>query len=237
MNAIEKNLTNWGASQMHSIPVAGLLSRNSTAYSHKAPFRCWVLREAVSWRLHDLLTQSYALHQKDHVLGARILLRSGFETLAALIYLNHNIQQVLDSKLDFQAFSELTTRLVAGSKNASTEHEAVSVLTILEKGDKRYPGMRGLYDSLSESAHPNFAGMVWGYSKVDHSVLETNFSNRWVDLHGGSHLSSIETCMMVFCNEYGEVWTDLLGKLESWIVENSARLDSTKGDPPPRQQA
>lgn len=78
MDTVQQNLVDWGNSRMASISVAGLLKRNPVAYKWTAPFRSWMLREAVFWRLHDLLTQSYALHQQGHGLGARILLRSGF---------------------------------------------------------------------------------------------------------------------------------------------------------------
>ncbi len=233
MDTIEQNLANWQASLMASIPVGGLFSRNPIAYKWKAPFRCWVLREAAFWRVTDLLTQSYALHQQGHGLGARILLRSGLETLATLIYLNHNMRSVIDGELGFHEFSRLTTRQVAGSKNVPGGHVAVNVLTMLDKGDKRYPGLRGLYDILSESTHPNFEGMVWGYSKVNHDEYETDFSNRWMALYGERHLNSMEVCMMTFHHEYDDVWTDLMNKLESWIVANDAHLEATKDDPLP----
>ncbi|MFZ3032735.1 MAG: hypothetical protein WA138_01795, partial [Parvibaculum sp.] len=100
MDTIQENLANLKNSRMASIPISGLISRNPVAYKWKAPFRSWVLRETVFWRLHDLLVQSYLLHQHRHGLGARILLRSGFETLAVLIYLNQLMQQVLDEKLN-----------------------------------------------------------------------------------------------------------------------------------------
>ena len=115
MNAVEKNLANWKESLLSSIPVGGLLSRNPIAYKWKAPFRAWTLREAVFWRLQDLMTQSYALHQQRHGLGARILLRSAFESLAVLIYLNELMRQVLDGKLNFHAFR------ARGDKKQSTK--------------------------------------------------------------------------------------------------------------------
>ena len=87
MNDVQQNLANWGGSLLEKIPVAGLLARNPVAYKWKAAFRIWMVRELAFWREHDLMTQSYALHQNGHGLGARILLRSGFETLATLIYL------------------------------------------------------------------------------------------------------------------------------------------------------
>jgi len=111
MDPIEQNLANWRASLVESIPIGGLLSRNRIAYKWKAPFRCWLLRDAAFWRITDLLTQSYALHQQRHGLGARILLRSGFETLATLIYLNRLIERVLGGQLDFHLFSQKTSVL------------------------------------------------------------------------------------------------------------------------------
>jgi len=230
MDTIEQKLANWRASLMTSIPIGGLLSRNPIVYKWKAPFRCWVLREAALWRLTDLLSQSYVLHQQQHGLGARILLRSGLETLATLIYLNRNIQDVLTGKLGFHQFSKKTVQQVGGAKNQSGRPDAINVLTMIDKGDKQYSGLRNLYDSLSESAHPNFEGLVWGYSKVDHDSYETNFSNRWMDLYGESHLNSMELCMMLFNHEYNFEWPSLMNQLEAWIAANDALLEATKNE-------
>lgn len=228
MDTIDQDLANWRESLMSSIPVADLISRNSVAYKWKAPLRCWILREAAFWRITDLLTQSYTLHQQSHGLGARILLRSGFETLATLIYLNQLIQQVLDGKLNFHHFAEKTSILLLGSRDGATKHQSLNIVTILNKCDKRYPGLAKLYGVLSESAHPNYEGLVAGYSKVDHNKYETHFSNLWMKMHGASHSSSMKLCMITFHHEYGEVWIDLMEKLESWIVENNDQLEATK---------
>ena len=168
MNIIEQNLANWKGALLPSIPIGGLLSRNPVAYKWKAPFRIWMLREAVFWRLHDLMTQSYALHQQGHGLGARILLRSGFETLAILIHLNQLMRQVLDDQLNFHSFGRRTSVLLLGSRDGSTNHQSLNIVTILQKCDKRYAGIEKLYAILSESAHPNCEGIVAGYSKIDH---------------------------------------------------------------------
>jgi hypothetical protein len=228
MNTVEQNLANWKNSLLSSIPIGGLLSRNPVAYKWKVAFRVWMLREAVFWRLNDLMTQSYALHEQGHGLGARILLRSGFESLATLIYLNQLIRQVLDGKLSFHDFGNKTATLLLGSRDCSTDHQSVNIMTVLEKSDKRYPGIVKLYSILSESAHPNYEGMVVGYSKVDHDEYETHFSNRWMELHGERHLESMELCMGTFHHEYNDVWPDLMEKLEDWMVTNDAELESTK---------
>ena len=230
MNAVEQNLANWKASLFPSIPVGGLLSRDPVAYKWKSPFRVWMLREAVFWRLHDLLTQSHALHQLGHCLGARILLRSAFESLATLIYLNQLMQQVLDRKLNFHIFSEKTTVLLLGSRNNPHGRRSLNIVTVLEKCDKRYPGLMKLYENLSESAHPSYEGLCMGYSTVNRDEYETTFSNRWMELYGDRHLKSMELCMETFHHEYNEVWADLVVKLESWIEANDAELEATKND-------
>jgi hypothetical protein len=228
MDTIEQNLMNWRASLLPCLPIGGLLARNPIAYRWKAPFRCWLVRESAFWRIADLLTQSYALHQQGYTLGARILLRSSFETLAILIYLNQLIQQVIDGDLNFHAFSETTSILALGSRDKSTDLTSLNIVTIIQKCNKRYPGIETLYGSLSESAHPNYEGMVVGYSVVDHDACETHFSNRWIQLYGGSHPAATELCMTTFRLEYNEVWVDLMSKLESWIIENNEELEATR---------
>lgn len=228
MNAVEQNLANWKVSLFPNIPVAGLLSRNPVAYKWKAPFRCWMLREAAFWRITDLMTQSYLLHQQGHALGARILLRSGFETLATLIYLNQLTQNVLDGKLSFHNFGIKTSALLLGSRNNSTSLQSINIITVLEKCDKRYPGLMKLYADLSESAHPSHEGLCKGYSTIDHSEYETVFSNRWAELYGQRHLNAMGLCMETFHHEYNDVWATLIEQLESWIVANDGELEAAK---------
>lgn len=67
-----------------------------------------------------------------------------------------------------------------------------------------------------------------GYSTVDRDEDQTNFSNRWMDINGDRHPDSMEMCMAIFFQEYDHVWPELMDKLESWIVENDAKLEATK---------
>lgn len=228
MDEVQQNLTNWGNSLFDKIPVAGLLARNAVAYKWKATFRVWMLHELTFWRQHDLMVQSYALHQQGHVLGARILLRSGFETTAILTYLNILMQQVLDGTLDFHLFGEKTSLLLLGARNDDEMPVAINILTVLEKCDKRYPGLMKLYANLSESAHPNYQGLMRGYSRTDYEEYETTFVNRWMELHGGRHLDGMALCMSTFHHEYDTIWPAIMDQLENWISANDAALEATK---------
>jgi hypothetical protein len=233
MNEVEQNLANWGGSLFPSISVGGLLARNAVAYKWKSLYRVWMLRELAFWCEHDLMVQSYELHQQGHGLGARILLRSGFETLATLTYLNLLMQQVLDDKLNFHLFAEKTTLLLLGSRNNVKMPDAINILTVLGKCDKRYPGLMRTYEGLSESTHPNYEGLMGGYSTTNHDEYETTFSNRWMELHGDRHLDAMMICMETFHHEYDPVWPGLIEHLEKWVEANDVILEATKNDPLP----
>ena len=236
-NSIEEKLAVWKQSLVVSIPVGGLHSRNPVAYKWKAPFRVWYLREVVFWRLQDLLAQSFGLHTQGFDLGARILLRSGFESVASLIHLNQLMQHVLDGTLDFHVFGEKTSKLLLGSKNNTSGIESINIMTVLEKCERKYPGIKGLYADLSESAHPSYVGLCKGYSKFDRDKDEVKFSNRWCEMYGDTHTSLTEFCMKTFEHEYDEEWAMIIEKFEVWIEENDTKLEATKNGAVPQQNS
>ena len=209
---IEARLNAWKVSLCDEISVASLISKNPEVYKWKSMARVWYLREATFWRVEDLLRQSLFLHQKEHALGARILLRSAFETLATLAFMNQSMKNVILGKFDFHEFSNQTSKLVAGSKLGGEGPVSINVVTVLNKVDKKYPGILGLYAGLSESSHPSFEGLLWGYSRVDHDLYETNFTNRWMELYGSRHLNLMRLCMECFHHEYDDIWPSLVEK-------------------------
>lgn len=229
MPSIPETLANWQRSLCPRVEVGGLVARTPVVHKWKAPHRSLILREATFWRIQDLLVQSYELHRNNRALGARILLRSAFETLAVLIHLNQITTQVLDGTLDFHAFSNKTSLLLLGSRDKTTKHEAINIVTLLTRHcEKAYPGISDLYASLSESAHPNFEGMCFGYSRIDHDNHVTEFSNNMCSMYKENHASAIELCMSVFEHEYNTVWPSQFKHLETWIEENDSVLEATK---------
>jgi hypothetical protein len=228
---VENALERMRASLLPSFDIGGLFSRNQIAHKWKATFRSLLLREAVFWRLEDLLRQSYALHKTGHSLGALILLRSALETLATLIYLNQLTASVLDSSLDFHEFSGKTGVLLLGSRNKSTNYPAINILTVFQKCAKRYDFIEKFYADLSECAHPNHEGLILGYSKPDKENFIENFSNHWSAMYAKTHEEKMSIVILMFEHEYNDVWTEQFSRLENWLVENDARLEATKNDP------
>ncbi len=166
MTDIDRALAALKSSLCREVDVGGLFARSRVVHKWKAPWRALLLRESVAWRLQDLLEQSRLLSKSSGVLGARILLRSAFETLAVLVYLNMAMRGVVAGTLNFHAFSDKTTRLLLGSRDKTTSVESINIMSVLQSADKRYPGLETWYAALSESAHPNYEGMVLGYSVV-----------------------------------------------------------------------
>jgi hypothetical protein len=228
MRPVEEALAVWKTLLCPSVDIAALYSRNPVAHKWKATYRSLTLRETIGWRTQDLLEQSLLLHASHRLLGARILLRSAFETVAVLIYLNQLTRKVISGELNFHEFSEKTSALLLGSRDGSTPRQSLNILTIIEKCDARYPGIRKLYASLSESAHPNYEGTSIGYSDTDTKEHVTTFSNKWESMYGDGHIESIVLCTKVFYAEYNEEWRDAFEELERWISDNDAVLESTK---------
>lgn len=219
-------LRRWKASLPSSVTVGACLARNATAYKWKAAYRSLVLRETLFWRTCDLLDQAQNLHDQKHTLGSRLLLRGGLESLAVLAYLNQCTRGVIDGTASFEEFEQRTRVLLLGSRDKSTKHQSVNVLTILKHVDATYPGVLNVYNTLSESAHPNFEGVCFGYSEVDHARHETSFANKLYEMWADRHDSLFSLVALVFEHEYNEVWVSQQKRLEAWLVAHDEDLSS-----------
>jgi hypothetical protein len=228
IDQLDELIAGWHKSLCPHIELASLISRNNTAHKWKATYRSIVLRELVCWRFTDLLAQAAHLIRSQHILGARILIRSAIETLAILIYLNQRTEAVLNGTMSFFDFASMTSRLMLGSRNATTRHEAINILSVLEKCEKRYPGIAKVYGDLSESAHPNYDGVTAGYSEINEKEYKTEFKNRWAERAGQRELELLEICVRTFEEEYNDIWPGLFAKLEHWLVANDATLEEQK---------
>jgi hypothetical protein len=228
METIEQRLARWTEKLCPVISVEDLIFRCPTAHKWKAPYRSLVIREALLWRMTDLGGQAIVLTQNQHILGARILLRSSLETLALLVYLNQKLEAVVLDKLSFFEFDRLSMQLLMGSKNKSTSFNSINILTALEKAESRHEGLADMHKHLSESAHPNYDGVLFGYSKADRINYETHFSNRWVECFGQEQIPAMNYVFAVFEHEYSEQFLSLFANLEEWLRNNNEALKNQK---------
>ena len=217
------------------VDVGGLIARNAIAHKWKATYRSLALRELVYWRLYTLLRQCFTLSQSQMILGARVLLRSAIETLCVLIYLNKKTREVVSGKSAFKDFDEITGRLIVGAKDRSPQPEPINILTIIDQSDKRYPGIKGIYLDLCETAHPNYTGMSQGFSTIKHEEYITEFGDFWSVRFGDQHLEGIKLCIIIFKREYNEEWIEAFDALEGWLVSNDQKLEMERKSNPSSQ--
>lgn len=228
MDKIELYLQEAQLTLCKELELAALYARNPIAHKWKVTFRCLVIRELVSWRFFDLLQQAVKLQQLEHILGARILFRSAIETLAILIYTNQKMENIIKTGKGFHEFSDNTSRLLLGSRNKKVNISSINILTILEKCDKRYEGLMKLYADLSENAHPNYEGLMQGYSKTDYDDYKVNFKNCWAENFENVLEGFIDIFLTMFECEYNEQWPKNFEEFEKWIEENDPDLEATK---------
>jgi hypothetical protein len=229
MEVPKQILQRWKASLPARLTIAGCLAKNPTAYKWKAPYRLLVLREVLFWRTYDLLVQAQLLHEQMHTLGSRLLLRSALETVAVLAYSNHRTRAFLDQSITFEEFEISTRLLLLGSRDNTTKYSSVNVLTILERVDRLHPGVLAVYNTLSESAHPNFEGVCFGYSEIDYERDETSFAVKIHDMWADRHDSLFAVIATVFEYEYDEVWAPQQEQLEAHLAAYDHGLKSDRG--------
>jgi hypothetical protein len=218
-------LRRWKASLPARVTIAGCLAKNPTAYKWKAPYRLLVLREVLFWRAYDLLTQAQLLHEQMHTLGSRLLLRSALETVAVLAYSNHCTRAFLDGTTTFDEFETKTRVLLLGSRDKTTKYPSINVLTILKHVDKAYPGVLAVYETLSESAHPNYEGVCFGYSEIDFERDETSFGVKLHEMWADRHDALFALIAMVFEYEYNDVWVPQQEQLEAHLAAHDQELE------------
>jgi hypothetical protein len=217
-------LQRWKSWLPNRVSVGGALAKNPTAYKWKAPYRSLVLREALFWRTYDLLSQAQLLHENHHTLGSRLLLRSALEAVATLAYLNQGTRALLDGEISFADFDEKTRLLLLGSRDQTTKYQSINVLTILKHVDRSYPGVLGIYNTLSESAHPNFEGVCFGYADVDYERDETSFAIKLYEMWVDRHDALFSIVVLVFEHEYNDIWAPQQERLQTWLAEHGTDL-------------
>lgn len=207
------------------IDAAGLISRNDTAHKWKVTYRTIVLRELVSWRFVDLLSQALILEKLGKHVGSRILIRASIETLAMMLYTIRKMESIVRTGDGFHQYSDKTTRLLIGSRNEHTKYEAISILDILQVASKKHPELQRAYDELSETAHPNWDGLSRMYSEVSEKGMVTSFTDDTGRIYKKSQLPTVALLCSVFEIEYNDAWSAAFDDFENWIEKNDKKLE------------
>lgn len=132
----------------------------------RVPFHITYLREILGHRIVDLSEKSIALIENNQLVPAFLVIRATMESVALLYNLHEKIIAAIEST-DIDTLSTFLENAALGSRNDDTDFTAQNILTALDKLERKYNGVREMYDQLSEFCHPNFAGLMASYSRLD----------------------------------------------------------------------
>ena len=118
-------------------------------------------------------------------------------------------------------------RMLVGSRTWGDMPQAINILTCLDAMDKRIPGARASYDSLSEIAHPNWRGVFGLYAETDRANYISYFGRALGDTATratGAILNSMLGSLGAFeyaYNKISELMPGFLAELEGiWPSED-----------------
>jgi hypothetical protein len=140
------------------------------------------LRSKIAWKLatyqHVLLHRLIALMDGAAVswnnrcaLSAMLSARALMETFAVMAEFERRVARLLKEE-DLGGLDAVAQNGIFASRDPdwikdNPETQAVSVLTYIDKFDKRVEGFRGHYDMLSERCHPNSLGHNFMFAELD----------------------------------------------------------------------
>jgi hypothetical protein len=156
--------------------------------------RVW--KESNLYRTVDLSSSALTMFEESRLVPGCTLTRSLFETVAQMYY----IQKKMKGAIEDQKFEEIHNFVVRGawgSKDESTEQEALQVLTAIDHLNKEFGG-KDEYYHLCEYAHPNFKGGLGVYSKIKIPAYDVVFGLNPQELSITTFgLGSLDTILMV----------------------------------------
>jgi hypothetical protein len=155
----------------------------------KAPFQLLTVREALIWRTEELARGACDALEKEDFTVAALLIRSIAESAAMTWYL----LEILENRKGYTPaqLNDKLMRMFAGSKNGWADGpEAVSVLTFVERLNRKLPGFQAAYNSLSEYAHPNWLGVSGLYSKIDRENFTVHYGRGLQTEFAGQQLTN-----------------------------------------------
>ena len=135
-------------------------------------FHVICLRDVISHRIKDLTEKVLPLYESEQRVPAFLVTRAIIESVALLYQLHRKIVSAIEAS-DVVELNDWLWNAIFGSRNTDTDMTSPNVLTALDRMDKEHPGIREMYDQLSEFCHPNYGGVLASYSHLseDKSIL------------------------------------------------------------------
>ncbi len=181
----------------------------------KSPYVALTLRAALGYRQEEMVRHSAnALEQNQRSVGI-VLARGALEN-AALIW---SLLLTLQARATYtpQALHEALTKMLMGNKlpgNPTDGPVAHNILSLLDKMNRKFPGVRSMYDELSEIAHPNYGGVHGLYAQTQYEEFRTLFG---IELRGSSYTLIAAKGLAASIGVFNYALDEIDTIVEAWI--------------------
>jgi len=202
----------------------------------KLPFKVLGYREALAWRMAELARAAFEEFEKDKLAAAILLTRAAVETSAALWYLCGRVEVSVESA-EVGDIDDYLMRMYMGmATDPPTDPETgkavmprpIRIGKFLDSVEKDVAGFNRQYGYLSEYAHPNWAGTVYLYSKINKENAVADFGQNIrkpesAKVIGASNLS---VALLLFERSYNRV-SDLIPDFTRLCEERLKKVASS----------
>jgi hypothetical protein len=175
------------------VAVAGPLVESKTAW------KCAVLQQSFLYRITMLASGCAEAWNSGNVVCSMLAARGLLETVALCQFISDEMRALADARdietIDKLANEQLFSTRDEGMIASGTGHRARSVLTFIDKLDKKLTGVRDAYDFSSEWCHPNGSGHLMTYGEIDRSTGTVSFSEIAPRVRGSQ--VHVVTCFMM----------------------------------------
>lgn len=172
----------------------------------KIPFKALCVREVLLYRVSELADAALACYQQNQLVGAATLTRALLESVAFLYWLHKEVRAAVSNGVTGR-IDEFLGRAMVGTRNESTPLLAHQVLNAIDVVTEDINHYRKVYEELCEIAHPNWAGGLGAYGKLNKEMV-------WYELGPGRLpklliIGPLVTSLELFIEFYDRMPSDL----------------------------
>jgi hypothetical protein len=234
-DALDLSSKQWEEIERYNSCLDRLLSRRKSAVVLEGPlvkpttaWKCAVLQQSLLYRVTMLAKGCSSEWNSGNVVSSLLCGRALLETIALSIFISDELK-ALTGAADVSAVDNFLNEHLFSTRNEAIiedglGHRARSVLTYIDKLDRRMNGVRETYDFMSEWCHPNGSGHLFTYGVIDKSTGTVTFSEASPRVKGIQ--GHVVTCFMMIL--FMEPFLASLDELVPLIAQQAA--DSGLGD-------
>lgn len=147
------------------IEVEGPLTESKTAW------KCAVLQQSLLYRVTMLASGCAESWNSGNIVSSMLSARALLETIVLCDFVRNQLEKFVDGK-DIEAIEKLANERLFATRDKNFiaggfGHEARSILTFVDKFEKKIAGIRDHYEFISEWCHPNGSGVLFTYGEIN----------------------------------------------------------------------